>query len=119
MLQDNRLCEPCREAGQLLPTLALILTALLAICALGIDVFTMYWAQLNLQRSTDAAALAGAMYLNNATFSGADPACSYATPAQNAVCTYALSNGVLASEIKSITPAGDSRSIAVGTSRIV
>lgn len=119
MVQSNRIRESHREAGQLLPTLALIVTTLLAICALGIDVFTMYWAQSNLQRSTDAAALAGAMYLNNATFSGANPACSYATPAQNAACTYALSNGVLVSEIKSITPAGDSRSIAVSTSRIV
>ncbi len=107
------------ERGQLLPTLALIVTALLAVCALGIDVFTLYWARSNLQRATDAAALAGAMYLNDATFSGANPSCSYATPAQNAACTFALSNGVATSEIQSITPAGNSRSIAVSTSRIV
>src|SRR5262249_33241055 len=85
MLQDNRSSKSWPEAGQLLPTLALIVTALLAVCTLGIDVFTMYWAKLNLQRSTDAAALAGAMYLNNATFPGANPTCaSYTTPAQKA-----------------------------------
>ncbi len=107
------------QRGQLLPTLALILTALLGVCALGIDVFTLYWARANLQRATDAAALAGAMYLNDVTLSGANPACSYATPAQNAACTFALGNGVVTSEIQSITPAGDSRSIAVSTSRVV
>jgi hypothetical protein len=119
MEQSNILREPHRERGQLLPTLALILVTLLGVCALGIDVFTLYWASANLQRATDAAALAGAMYLNDATFSGANPACSYATPAQNAACTFAMSNGVASSEIQSITPAGDSRSIAVSTSRIV
>jgi Flp pilus assembly protein TadG len=62
-----------RNSGQLFPTLALILVGLLAVGALGIDVFTLYWAQSNLQRGTDAAALAGAMYLNNVTFAGANP----------------------------------------------
>jgi len=119
MVQSKRLRESHREAGQLLPALALIVTTLLAVCALGVDVFTLYWARSNLQRATDAAALAGAMYLSDVTLSGANPACTYATAAQNAACTFALSNGVASSEIVSITPAGDSRSIAVSTSRIV
>jgi Flp pilus assembly protein TadG len=108
-----------RNSGQLFPTLALILVGLLAVGALGIDVFTLYWAQSNLQRGTDAAALAGAMYLNNVTFAGTNPGCAYATPAQNAACTYALNNALQSSELKSITPAADSRSITVSTSRIV
>jgi hypothetical protein len=119
MLQSKRLRESSREAGQLLPTLALILTTLLAVCALGVDVFTLYWARSNLQRATDAAALAGAMYLSNVTLTGGNPACSYSTTAQNAACTFALRNGLASSEILSITPASDSRSIAVSTSRIV
>ena len=108
-----------RNTGQLFPTLALILVGLLAVGALGIDVFTLYWAQSNLQRGADAAALAGAMYLNDVTFSGANPSCAYATPAQNAACTYALNNALQSSEIQSITPAVDSRSITITTSRTV
>jgi hypothetical protein len=119
MKKDDTLRPRYRRRAQLLPTLALILTGLLAVSALGIDVFTVYWAQANLQRATDAAALAGAVYLNGVTFSGANPGCAYATPAQNAACTYALNNAVQSGEIQSITPAGDSRSITVTTSRIV
>jgi Flp pilus assembly protein TadG len=106
--------------GQILPILAVILVALLAVCALGIDVFTVYWAHSNLRRGTDAAALAGATYLIGVTFSGANPSCAtYTTKAEQAACTYALTNGLKSSEIVSITPAADSRSITVTTTRTV
>jgi Flp pilus assembly protein TadG len=105
--------------GQILPILAVILVALLAVCALGIDVFTVYWAHSNLRRGTDAAALAGATYLVGVTFSGANPSCTYATVSQQAACTYALTNGLKSSEIVSITPAADLRSITVATTRTV
>jgi Flp pilus assembly protein TadG len=103
--------------GQITPALALISIVLLGMAALSIDVFMMYWTNGNLQRATDAAAVAGATYLADSSFSGANGACTYSTPAQQAACTYALSNGVLASEILSIVIAGDSRSITVTTSR--
>ena len=90
-----------------MPTVALIAIVLLGIAALGTDVFLMYWNQQNLQSASDAAALAGATYLSDTTFSGANAACTYATPAQQAACTYALANGVLASEIQSITVVSD------------
>jgi len=108
-----------RQNGQLLPTVAVAATVLLGIAALGTDVFLMYWSQQNLQRASDAAALAGATYLSETTFSGANAACNYATSAQQAACTYALANGVLSGEIQSITVAGDGKSITVVTSRTV
>ena len=110
-----------RQRGQILPILALIVGGLLAVGALGIDVLYMYWGKDRLQNGTDASALAGATYLTTLTFTGGDPACtSYSTNnAQNAACTYALSNGVAFSEIQSITPAADGNSITVSTSRLV
>src|SRR5713226_8969924 len=97
-----------RTNGQITPALALIATVLLGMAALSIDVFMMYWTKGNLQRATDAAAVAGATYLADSSFSGANGACTYSTPAEQAACTYALSNGVKASEIQSIVVAGDS-----------
>ena len=93
-----------------MPTVALIAIVLLGISALGTDVFLMYWNQQNLQRASDAAALAGATYLSDTTFSGANVSCTYGDPngqAKQAACTYALANGVLASEIQSITVVSD------------
>src|SRR6266436_8862451 len=87
-----------RDKGQIMPTFALIAIVLLGIAALGTDVFLMYWSKQNLQRASDAAALAGATYLSDASFSAANAACTYATPAQQAACTYVLANGVLSSE---------------------
>jgi uncharacterized membrane protein len=49
--------------GQLMPTIAVIAAVLLGVAALGTDVFLMYWTQQNLQRASDAAAMAGATYL--------------------------------------------------------
>jgi Flp pilus assembly protein TadG len=108
-----------RQNGQLLPAIAVVVLVLLGIAALGTDMFLMYWSQQNLQRASDAAALAGATYLSDTTFSGANAACTYATSAQQAACTYALANGVLSSEIQSITVAADGKSITVVTSRQV
>jgi Flp pilus assembly protein TadG len=108
-----------RPDGQMLPAIALIAIVLLGISALGVDVFLMYWSEQNLQRASDAAALAGAMYLSDTTVSGANTTCTYATPAQQAACTYALANGILSSEIQSITVAADGKSVTVVTSRDV
>jgi len=108
-----------RQNGQLMPAIAVVALVLLGTAALGTDVFLMYWSQQNLQRASDAAALAGATYLSDTSYSGANASCTYSTSAQQAACTYALANGVLSSEIESITVAGDGNSITVVTSRIV
>jgi Flp pilus assembly protein TadG len=108
-----------RQNGQLMPAVALVALMLLGVAALGTDMFLIYWSQQNLQRASDAAALAGATYLSDTTFSGANASCTYATSAQQAACTYALANGVLSSEIQSITVAADGQSITVVSSRNV
>jgi Putative Flp pilus-assembly TadE/G-like len=58
---------PRRERGQVLPLIALALAALLGIGAFAIDVGYAYYAKRQLQSATDAAALAGALDLPNAT----------------------------------------------------
>jgi Flp pilus assembly protein TadG len=107
-----------RDGGQILVILALAIAALLGVAALGIDAFYMYWNKNRLQSATDAAALAGATYLGNASFSGKNSQCTYATDAQNAACTYALTNGVALGEIQSVT-LGSAKSITVTTARTV
>jgi Flp pilus assembly protein TadG len=91
--------------GQIMVILALVAVGLVGIAALGIDVFYIYWNKNKLQGGTDAGALAGATYFNNVTFPGKNAACLYATDAQNAACTYALNNGILASEAWSLMQA--------------
>lgn len=119
MTQGFRAGWKNRRTGQVMPMVALIIAVLLGFAALGIDIFMIYWAKSNLQRATDAAAIAGATYLSDLTFSNPNAACTYSTQAEQAACTYALSNGVLSSEIQSIAISSDSRSITVTTSRIV
>lgn len=99
--------------------LALAAVGLIGIAALGIDVFCIYWNKNQLQGATDAAALAGATYFNNVTFIGKNAACLYATDAQNAACTYALNDGVLASELTSVVANSSNESMTVSASRKV
>ena len=56
-----------RERAQVLPLIALSLIALLGIAAFAIDVGYAYYAKRQLQSATDAAALAGAQDLPNAS----------------------------------------------------
>jgi hypothetical protein len=81
--------------------------------------FHIYWNKNQLQGGTDAAALAGATYFNNVTFTGKNGACLYATDAQNAACTYALNDGVLASELTSVVANSSNQSMTVSASRRV
>ena len=97
--------------------LALAAVGLVGIAALGIDVFYIYWNKNKLQGATDAAALAGATYFNNVTFSGNNALCLYATAAQNAACTYALNDGVLASELTSVVANASNQSMTVSATR--
>jgi Flp pilus assembly protein TadG len=105
--------------GQIMVILALVAVGLVGIAALGIDVFYIYWNKNKLQGGTDAGALAGATYFNNVTFPGKNAACLYATDAQNAACTYALNNGVLASELTGVVANAGNQSMTVSASRTI
>ena len=105
--------------GQILAILALIAAALLSVATLGVDVFHIYWNKNRLQNATDAAALAGAVYAANVQFQSNDPRCTYGTDAQNAACSYALTNGVALSEIISIQFDATAWTVTVSTSRSV
>lgn len=102
-----------------MPMLALITVMLLAVGALGTDVFLLYWNYHGLQDAVDAAALAGATYLGNVRFSGTNPSCSYATDAQNAACTFALANQMQSGEIQSIGVSAGGTEMTVTGRRIV
>src|ERR1700739_3492526 len=103
--------------GQIMVIFALVAVGLVGIAALGIDVFYIYWNKNKLQGGTDAGALAGATYFNNVIFPGKHDACLYATDAQNAACTYALNNGVLASELRGVVANASNQSMTVSASR--
>ena len=105
--------------GQIMVILALAAVGLIGIAALGIDVFYIYWNKNKLQGGTDAAALAGATYFNNVTFTGKNAACLYATDAQNAACTYALNNGILLSELTGVVTNSGNQSMTVSARRTI
>jgi len=116
--------SPCRvgiiaASGQILAILALIVAALLSVATLGVDVFHIYWNKNRLQAGTDAAALAGAFYAANLHFQANDSRCTYGTDAQNAACTFALTNGVALSEISSIQFDSVKQTVTVNTTRSV
>lgn len=100
--------------------LALALAGLLAVTALGIDVFHIYWNKNRLQSAVDSAALAGVTYFGNVTFTGADPNCgAYSGMQQSAACTFALQNGMVAAEIQNIQVDSTAFTVTVSAQRIV
>jgi hypothetical protein len=105
--------------GQIMVILALAMVGVVGIAALGIDVFYIYWNKNRLQSGTDAAALAGATYLNGITFAGKNVSCIYSTDAQNAACSYALNDGVLLSELTSVVANTNNQSMTVSATRQV
>jgi hypothetical protein len=105
--------------GQIMVILALAMVGVVGIAALGIDVFYIYWNKNRLQSGTDAAALAGATYLNGITFAGKNVSCIYSTDAQNAACSYALNDGVLLSELTSVFANTNNQSMTVSATRQV
>lgn len=108
------------QKGQVVVLVALALPVLLGAIALGTDTAVMYVQWVNLQKAADSAAVAGAEYLPDASFSGANGACiGYPTSAQQAACSFALLNQVTASEIQSLQVAADSKSITVTFNRTV
>jgi Flp pilus assembly protein TadG len=105
------------ERGQSLVLLALSAVALMGAGALALDAFNIYWNHNRLQTATDAAALAGAIYLGNVSLSGINAGCNYGTTAQNAACTYALANGIASGEISGITADTTNMTVTVSASR--
>jgi len=80
MLQNIFSRKRHQERGQTILLVAISLVALLAMAALAIDVVTLYVASSQIQRATDAAALAGAKAIADSGFTSlpaADP--NYAT----------------------------------------
>src|SRR6267154_5669210 len=92
--------------GQVAIILTLALATLLGVMALGADVGVMYYQWNQLQKGADAAALAGANFLNGGiTFASANvnAGCtSQSDDAKKVACTYAMNNG-LASDANSLT----------------
>lgn len=99
--------------------LALALAALVGVAACGVDAFYLYWNKNQLQNGMDAAALAGATYLGDLRLADGNSLCVYPTTAQNAACTYALSNGVALSEIQSIVVDQANYTVTVSAHRMV
>jgi hypothetical protein len=106
--------------GQVAVIMVLLTTAMLGAVAMGTDAALLYVNWVNLQKAADSAAVAGAEYLPDASFSAADASCvSYSADAQKAACSYALLNKVAAAEIQSIQVAADSKSITIKLQRNV
>jgi Flp pilus assembly protein TadG len=84
--------------GQIGVIMALVIATLLGVMTLCADVGVMYYNYLRLQKGTDAAAVAGANYLNGGvTFASASVNANCTgepDDAQKAACTYAISNGL-------------------------
>jgi Flp pilus assembly protein TadG len=84
--------------GQIGVIMTLVIATLLGVMTLCADVGVMYYNYLRLQKGTDAAAVAGANYLNGGvTFASASVNANCTgepDDAQKAACTYAISNGL-------------------------
>jgi Putative Flp pilus-assembly TadE/G-like len=84
--------------GQMAIVMTLAMATLLGVMALGADVGVMYYNWNQLQKGADAAAVAGANYLNtNITLAAAkvDANCTgQPDAAKKAACTYAINNGL-------------------------
>src|SRR5882762_7991650 len=91
--------------GQMAIVMTLAIATLVGVMSLGADVGVMYYNWNQLQKGADAAALAGANYLNGGiTFATANvnAGCTgQSDDAKKAACSYAMNNG-LASDANSL-----------------
>ncbi|HVC43917.1 MAG TPA: pilus assembly protein TadG-related protein [Candidatus Binataceae bacterium] len=94
--------------GQTAVILTLALPTLIAMIAFGTDIGVLYFNWLQLQKSADAAVLAGAVYLP------ANPAVAI-----NAADFFARQSGLQAAEITSTTVGADDRTLTISISRKV
>ncbi len=93
--------------GQMMVIYTGALVALLAALALGTDVAVMFVNWQMVRKTADASAIAGATYLTGLSYpSGAvDPTCTgEPDDAQKAACTYAVKNGLSASNLQMSEP---------------
>ncbi len=93
--------------GQVMPLIAGVIIVLLGAIALGTDVAVHYYNWMQMQKAVDAAVLAGANYLPNAT------------QAEATAQQFAEANGVAASEITSTSVAANDQSISIAVTRTV
>lgn len=87
--------------GQIMVLYAGAIVALVGVLSLCADVAVMYVNWQQLQKTADAAAIAGASYLTETanTFGGTPGAGCSGDDAQKAACTYAVNNGLAASQL--------------------
>lgn len=95
-----------KSKAQIAVVFALALVALVGVISLGVDVFLMYFNWQSLQKTADAAALAGGNYLSVYKFAGTPGTGCAGLPddARIAACTYAVYNGYAASELTITEP---------------
>ena len=92
--------------GQTAVLFALMVAILVGVIALGTDVTAMYINWQQSQKVADAAALAGANYLAGYTFTGtaASGCATQSDSAKKVACTYAVDNGLTASNLTITEP---------------
>lgn len=93
--------------GQMAVVYAATIAGLCAALALGTDVTVMFINWQQVRKTADASAIAGATYLTGLTFpdSAVDSTCTgEADDAQKAACTYAVKNGLSASQVTMSEP---------------
>ena len=95
-----------KSRGQITVLYAGIAAVLIGAIALGSDVAVMYMNWQQTQKTADAAALSGANYLAGYTFTGTPAAGCTTQPdsATKAACTYAVDNGLVASNLTLTEP---------------
>jgi len=99
--------KPLRNSrGQVTVLYAGICAILIGAIALGADVAVMYANWQQMQKTADAAALAGANYLGGYTFAGTAASGCTGQPddASKAACTYAVDNGLAAANLTITEP---------------
>jgi uncharacterized membrane protein len=99
--------------GQIAIIITLVMATLLAVVGLGADVGVFYYQWGQVRKGADSAALAGASELNG------NPATTDNSLVTAAATKFAKLNGIQQSEIVSITPAADAKSVTVVLSRNV
>jgi hypothetical protein len=108
--------------GQMAVVMTLVIATLVGVMSLGADVGVMYYNWVQLQKGADAAAVAGASYLNEGaagvTLAAADVNANctgQSDDAKKAACPYAINNG-LATDANSLTINEPGQNLPAGAS---
>lgn len=97
--------SPRYAKGQMAVILTLVIATLVGAMALGADVAVMYFNHLQLQKGVDAAALAGANFLQGTyTYTATNASCNGQSDyAKEAACDYAANDGLTSSNSTTLT----------------